>query len=895
MAVNNITKKYTLEIDGQPAARSLTSLKAEFKDLQLYLDTVAEGSEDAMAALRRMAEVKDEMGDLRGVIDTLNPDGKIQAFLNMGTAVTGAFEVATVAAESFGLSSGSVEQYEKKVMGLIATLQGLEQIRSALEPQNIKAIKSLFALGEGYTLAGVKAKLFSITTRQAMVATGIGAVIVLVGLLMANFDKVLVVVNKFKERFKPQFEAVSGFIDTLMNRARDLASALTFGLVDNAAKHAKEVAKEAEQERIKEGIASRARRIQELEAAGKETIALRRKNLEEELNLLRLQGKGESEDFKNKATELRALKAAYKQKEADEAEKTAKEQRDKAKAAAEKALKDAEEAFNKRRELERQKDEETHLAREERRNQDYERAKLAGANQQQLLAVEVTNLKDVLNEMLVAGKSGGSEYLAVKNDIREKEKQILELNLADIQEQAEKKRVLQDKELADLDTLSETKLAKLRAEGATNRRLQQEDIKLMQERLVVLKRQGKSTTAEYYNLITAIREAEKELAKSEPALFNTFLGKLLGLDQEKVQSLKQNLNAAITESYSSVSGLASGIIEESIMQYDAQLSILEEKISQLDEQMQEKSDSIEESEKQLDNARGARRDGIIAKITREREEEQKLRAEKAKAAAEQARVAKQKEEAEKKAQQLEETSQKIAAASTVIQATLAGIEAARAVAKAAAAGKVGWDNIAIAIAATAALVAGFAKVKAAIKLEDGGSLEEALAESHEMANVGGFGPLRDSGLIQAGSHASGNDVPIFGGRVRVEGNEFITKASAYAKNREAIEKINAIGDRVKFTVVPESSVQRFAGGGALNPNTNSSVTREVAAPQPSMPSNMTISENKIIEHQQRTDSILNAILDLLKVRPVFKIGEREVELFEEVQEGNKKRKDFSTL
>lgn len=82
--------------------------------------------------------------------------------------------------------------------------------------------------------------------------------------------------------------------------------------------------------------------------------------------------------------------------------------------------------------------------------------------------------------------------------------------------------------------------------------------------------------------------------------------------------------------------------------------------------------------------------------------------------------------------------------------------------------------------------------------------------------VASINKLADGGMLSGNSHASGG---IRGtgrfGNIEVEGGEFVTNKRATANNFSAVSTLNALGDRVKFDLVPKYS---FALGGQL-PNT----------------------------------------------------------------------------
>lgn len=282
------TKTYTLNVNGN-AQPSMAALRKEVRDLDKQLGTLPAGSASALAALQRIADAKDQIGDLRAEIAALAPDAKLKGFLTLGEAATSAFSVATVAAKEFGLSGGSIEQYQAKLIGLISVIQSIETFRSALEPEKFAGIKAVWSsitgglasVRAGFSLTAIQARVASITIRQAMIGTGIGALVVLIGVLIANFDKVKEAGAQIYQRFKPAFDGVKSLIDGVVDGTRNLLNTLTFGMVNDAATAAQNARLAVEQEAAKTAEAQ--------QKAAAERLANRRSAVDKELDLDRRQ------------------------------------------------------------------------------------------------------------------------------------------------------------------------------------------------------------------------------------------------------------------------------------------------------------------------------------------------------------------------------------------------------------------------------------------------------------------------------------------------------------------------------------------------------------------------------------------------------------------------------
>lgn len=158
------------------------------------LQTFGEFSPEFIAAAKNAARVRDEMGDLDSQIKALNPDAPFKAAVGVMQGLIGGVEVAKGAMVAFGLDSEGAEKSIAKLQGLMAMGQGLNELaemRDKMKDFKLATLNSLPALN---------------SMKGAIMATGIGLVIVAVGLLAANWDKVTEAVGGVSAEQKTQLE-----------------------------------------------------------------------------------------------------------------------------------------------------------------------------------------------------------------------------------------------------------------------------------------------------------------------------------------------------------------------------------------------------------------------------------------------------------------------------------------------------------------------------------------------------------------------------------------------------------------------------------------------------------------------------------------------------------------
>jgi len=168
------------------------------KELQSIALQAGRTSPVGQAAIAEAANMTDKVKDLRNEINRAANDGKnMQAALQLGSTVVAGYGVAQGAMALLGNESEDLQKSLVKLQAITATLNGLEQIRAALEKESFLMMKAkatattllTAATGAYATVVGSSTGALKIF-RIALASTGIGAIIVAIGLLIANFDKV---------------------------------------------------------------------------------------------------------------------------------------------------------------------------------------------------------------------------------------------------------------------------------------------------------------------------------------------------------------------------------------------------------------------------------------------------------------------------------------------------------------------------------------------------------------------------------------------------------------------------------------------------------------------------------------------------------------------------------
>jgi len=158
-----------------------TQIKEARLEAQRAFDTFGTGSEEFKKAAEKVDDLIDKQKALNVTINAIDTEGKIETFGKALQGVTGAFSIAQGAAALFGKENEAVEQALLKVQAAIAIQQGVNGlIEGAKAAKGLAISLGLVAPAAEAGAAGVKA------LSAATIATGIGALVVVVGLLAAS-------------------------------------------------------------------------------------------------------------------------------------------------------------------------------------------------------------------------------------------------------------------------------------------------------------------------------------------------------------------------------------------------------------------------------------------------------------------------------------------------------------------------------------------------------------------------------------------------------------------------------------------------------------------------------------------------------------------------------------
>lgn len=198
----------TISTNTEQAQESVKSFKAQLREANGELVSMAEkfgsASTEAIAAAKKVAGLKDAIGDAKALAETFNPDKK---FVALGGAIQGAvsgFSALQGVQGLFGAESKELEQTLLKVQSAMALQQGITGIYNAIDSfkllsKEVTSNTTFIKINELANKATAGAmKLFGVAVdatstsfkllKGAIAATGIGLLVIAIGELVSAFQ-----------------------------------------------------------------------------------------------------------------------------------------------------------------------------------------------------------------------------------------------------------------------------------------------------------------------------------------------------------------------------------------------------------------------------------------------------------------------------------------------------------------------------------------------------------------------------------------------------------------------------------------------------------------------------------------------------------------------------------
>lgn len=184
-----------LQIDTDPAVKSLKDLRNELKGFKDQMANLEEGSDDFLEIANKAGELKHQIDEINESIKGASSDfgDMVGNVTNVTAGLVGAFEAVAGGLQAMGVESAAVDETIKRMQGLMAVVQGLSSI-----DDGIKSFDKLTKAIQGSTGA---MKVFKAISNPVALAA-VAAVVVAIGAAW----------NKFGDSIRESIPALDKFI-----------------------------------------------------------------------------------------------------------------------------------------------------------------------------------------------------------------------------------------------------------------------------------------------------------------------------------------------------------------------------------------------------------------------------------------------------------------------------------------------------------------------------------------------------------------------------------------------------------------------------------------------------------------------------------------------------------
>ena len=209
-----------VEIDTNPAVKSLKDLRKELKDFKDQMANLEEGSDAFLEIANKAGEVKHQIDEINESIKGASADfgDMVGNVTNVAAGITGAFQAVAGGLQAMGVESEAVDKAIAKMQGLMAVTQGLSAIDDGIKSFD-KLRKSIGFVGD------VGAKSMG-KLKKALIGTGIGALVVIVGSLIANWEEFTKSIGISEEKMVHFGNVAKG----VLNAVKEMFSNITRGI-----------------------------------------------------------------------------------------------------------------------------------------------------------------------------------------------------------------------------------------------------------------------------------------------------------------------------------------------------------------------------------------------------------------------------------------------------------------------------------------------------------------------------------------------------------------------------------------------------------------------------------------------------------------------------------------
>lgn len=206
-----------VKIQTGESARTVKELRKELRDLKDQLLSTQQGTEEYNRTMVKAADIQHELKEQMEEINSSAMDfgQKLGNVTKTMTGISGAITAATGALSLFGIEN---EEAQKKITATMTSLIGITEGLSKMD-DGIKAFKRLtIAVNSSSKAMGV--------FKTALISTGIGALVVVLGSVIAYWDEFTEAIGLSAKQMEKLGNIASGVFNVFTSSLKGIAQAL---------------------------------------------------------------------------------------------------------------------------------------------------------------------------------------------------------------------------------------------------------------------------------------------------------------------------------------------------------------------------------------------------------------------------------------------------------------------------------------------------------------------------------------------------------------------------------------------------------------------------------------------------------------------------------------------
>jgi len=206
-----------VQIKTSESTRTVKELRKELKDLKDQLLSTQQGTEEYNKTMRRAADIQHELREQMQEINNSAMDfgQKMGNVTKTMSGVSGAITAATGALSLFGIEN---EEAQKKITATMTSLIGITEGLSKMD-DGIKAFKRLtIAVNSSSKAMGV--------FKTALISTGLGALVVVLGSIIAYWDEFTEAIGLSAKQMERLGDIARGVFNVFTSSLKGIATAL---------------------------------------------------------------------------------------------------------------------------------------------------------------------------------------------------------------------------------------------------------------------------------------------------------------------------------------------------------------------------------------------------------------------------------------------------------------------------------------------------------------------------------------------------------------------------------------------------------------------------------------------------------------------------------------------